>query len=110
MDANIDINVPLVAIDLNFPFFNYEANSPNSLDLNEPPLNEDDVPLFLSSDPTEEEYTQSDEEFEDFLNNQWDVEQENLIDGIYNFSFYFIFLAPISILLLLPSSRYLLLL
>nr|ABN08865.1 mariner transposase, putative [Medicago truncatula] len=81
MDANIDINVPLVAIDLNFPFFNYEANSPNSLDLNEPPLNEDDVPLFLSSDPTEEEYTQSDEEFEDFLNNQWDVEQENSIDG-----------------------------
>ncbi|XP_024628802.2 uncharacterized protein [Medicago truncatula] len=50
-------------------------------DLNEPPLNEDDIPLFLSSDPTEEEYTQSDEEFEDFLNNQWDVEQENSIDG-----------------------------
>lgn len=71
MDTNNDINVPLVAIDLNFPFFNYEANSPNSLDLNnEPPLtNDDDVLLFQSSDPPQEEYTQSDEEFEDFLTN-----------------------------------------
>jgi len=83
MDANIDINVPLVAIDLNFSFFNYEANSPNSLDLNnEPPLTGDDVPLFQSSDPSQEEYTQSDEKFEDFFNNQWDVKLENSNYGI----------------------------